>query len=104
MLFYHTKLKCYIVIELKVWKFLPEYAWKLSFYLNMIDWEIKEKNDNPTIWILICKDKKEQTVEYSLKTINNPLSISEYHFDDLPKNFKENLPDEDKINNFLDKF
>ena len=104
MLFYHIKLKCYIVIELKIWKFLPEYAWKLSFYLNVIDWEIKEKNDNPTIWILICKDKSKKTVEYSLKTIENPLSVSEYNFNDLPDNFKENLPGEEKINTFLDKF
>jgi len=104
MLFYHIKLKCYIVIELKVWKFLPEYVWKLSFYLNLVDWEIKEKNDNPTIWILICKDKKKRTVEYSLKTIENPLTISEYCFKDLPDNFKNNLPDEEKINNFLEKF
>jgi len=50
----------------------------------------------------VAKNKK--TVEYSLKTIDNPLSISEYIFNDLPENFKENLPDENKINNFLDKF
>jgi hypothetical protein len=104
MLFYHIKLKCYIVIELKIWKFLPEYAWKLNFYLNVVDWEIKDKNDNPTIWILICKDKNKKTVEYSLKTIANPLAVSEYSFNELPKTFKDSLPDEEKISKFLEKF
>ena len=104
MLFYHVKLKCYIVIELKIWKFLPKYIWKLNFYLNLIDWEIKEMWDNPTIWILICKEKNTKTIEYSLKWNSNPLAVSEYSFDKLPDNFKKNLPDSKIIGEFLEKF
>jgi len=78
LLFYHIKLKCYIVIELKTTKFKPEYIGQLNFYTTAIDKEIKEKNDNPTIGILICKSKNDTVVEYSLNNINSPVGVSEY--------------------------
>ncbi len=104
LLFYHTKLKCYIVIELKIWKFLPEYAGKLNFYLNIVDDKIKDESDNPTIWILICKEKSHEVVEYALRWQTSPMAITEYSFDKLPKNYQKNLPDVRKIEEFLDKF
>lgn len=104
LFFYHTKLKCYIVIELKIWKFLPEYAGKLNFYLNIVDDKIKDESDNPTIWILICKEKSYEVVEYALRWQTSPMAITEYSFDKLPKDYQKNLPDVRKIEEFLDKF
>ena len=62
LLFYHIKLKCYVVVELKATEFKPEFAGKLSFYTSAVDEEIKDKNDNPAIGILICKSKKIERV------------------------------------------
>ena len=93
LLFYHIKLKCYVVVELKTVEFKPEFAGKLSFYTSAIDEELKEKNDNPTIGLLICKSKNDLVVEYSLKNINKPLGISEYELVNiLPKEYKSSLP------------
>jgi hypothetical protein len=103
MLFYHTKLKCYIIIELKIWEFKPEFAWKLNFYINIVDDKIKQEDDNSTIWLLICKEKNNSIVEYALKWQTNPLAISEYSFENLSDNLKKNLPNEEHINNFLKK-
>ena len=89
LLFYHIKLKCYVVVELKATSFKPEHAGKLSFYTSAIDGELKNSDDNPTIGILICKSKNNTVVEYALKDINKPLGISEYQLTEiLPKEFK----------------
>lgn len=104
LLFYHTQLKCYVVVELKVWKFLPEYAGKLNFYLNLLDDTLKNTDDNPTIWILICKDKNKKTVEYSLKNIEQSLVVSEYSLKKLDEKFQKALPSEQDISDFLDRF
>lgn len=93
LLFYHLKLRCYVVVELKAGAFKPEYAGKLSFYTSAVDGEVKNKDDNPTIGILICKSKKDIVVEYALKDINKPLGISEYELTEvLPKEYKSSLP------------
>ena len=102
LLFYHTKLKCYVVIELKIWEFKPEYIWKLNFYINIVDDKIKQNDDNSTIWLLICKDKNKQIVEYALKGNTKPLAVSEYSFDKLSPDLKKNLPSEEKIIEFLE--
>jgi len=103
LLFYHIKLKCYVVVELKVTSFKPEHAGKLSFYTSAIDGELKEKDDNPTIGILICKSKNNTVVEYSLKDINKPLGISEYQLTEiLPKEYKSSLPSIEEIEAKLD--
>ena len=78
LLMYHVKLKSYVVIELKTGKFKPEYAGKLSFYLAAIDTEIKDKNDNPTIGILLCQSSNKLIVEYCLKDNKRPIGISDY--------------------------
>ena len=98
LLFYHVKLHCYVVIELKNRKFKPEYAGKLSFYISAVDGEIKAKEDNPTIGILICKSKDNLLVEYSLKDINKPIGVSEYKLTEkLPQNLKSVLPSIEQI-------
>ena len=103
LLFYHIKLKCYVVVELKATSFKPEHAGKLSFYTSAIDGELKNSDDNPTIGILICKSKNNTVVEYALKDINKPLGISEYQLTEiLPKEFKSSLPSIEEIEAKLD--
>ena len=98
LLFYHLKLRAYVVIELKAVEFKPEFAGKLSFYTSAIDGELKTEQDNETIGILICKSKNDLVVEYALKNINKPLGISEYQLTEiLPKEFKSALPTIEQI-------
>ena len=98
LLFYHLKLYCYVVVELKVVDFEPEFAGKLNFYISAVDGELKSEKDNPTIWILICKSKNSTIVEYSLKDINKPIGVSEYRLSNiLPKEFKSSLPSIEEI-------
>lgn len=78
LLFYHLKLRCYIVIELKNGKFKPEYAGKLNFYISVVDDKLKQDMDKPTIGLLLCKDKNKAVAQYSLNNINNPIGIAEY--------------------------
>ncbi|SHO81441.1 FIG074102: hypothetical protein [hydrothermal vent metagenome] len=93
LLFYHIKLYCYVVVELKVVDFKPEFAGKLNFYISAVDGKLKGERDNPTIGILICKSKNDTIVEYSLKDINKPMGVSEYQLTQvLPKEFKSSLP------------
>jgi predicted nuclease of restriction endonuclease-like (RecB) superfamily len=93
MLFYHVKLKCYVVIELKTGKFKPEYAGKLNFYLNLMDRKVKDNSDNPTIGIILCEDKKGVTVEYAIEGINKPIGVSQFKLTEtLPSKLKNYLP------------
>lgn len=99
MLFYHLKLRCYIAVELKVVPFKPEYIGQLNFYLNVIDDKIKDKLDNPTIGLLLCKSKDKLTVEYSLKGIDKPIGVSSYEISKyVPKDILDKLPTEEDIN------
>lgn len=95
LLFYHIKLRCYCVVELKNTDFKPEYAGKLNFYLSAIDDLLKGREDNPSIGILLCKSKKELKVEYALRDINKPIGVSEYLIKtvaSLPKKLQSSLP------------
>ncbi len=93
LLFYNIKLKCYVVIELKIGEFKPEYAGQLSFYLTAIDEQIKEINDNPTIGLLLCRHKNNVIAEYTLRDMNKPMGVSEYRIKDyLPENLQNELP------------
>ena len=102
LLFYHIKLKCYIAVELKVVEFKPEFASKMSFYLTALDEEVKDKNDNPSIGIILCQHKSNKIVDYTLKYINKPVGVSEYKiFDQLTQEIQEKLPTEEEINMHL---
>ena len=93
LLFYHTHLKCHVVVELKADKFKPEYAGKLNFYLSALDAKLKRDDDNPSIGLLLCQDKKGLTAEYSLRDINKPIGLANYKITEkLPKNLKTQLP------------
>lgn len=98
LLFYHTKLKCYIVIELKNTKFKPEYTGKLNFYLSAVDSLVKDVSDNPTIGILLCKYKNNIEAEFALRDMNKPIGISELKLmTHLPENLKSSLPTIEEI-------
>ena len=108
LLFYNTKIKCYVVVELKTTEFKPEYIGKLNFYLGAIDKYLKTKLDKPTFGILLCKDKKKVTAELALKDVNKPIGVSEYKIlKEIPKCLENTLPNineiekrlENKINN-----
>lgn len=93
LLFYHLKLKCYFVIELKNVEFKPEFAGKLNFYLSAVDDLVKSNTDNPTIGLILCKSKDKIEAEYSLRNINKPIGISEYQITkSIPSELKSNLP------------
>ena len=101
LLFYHTKLKCYIVIELKLKEFEPEFIGKLNFYISAINELVKEPNDQPTIGILLCKTKDNFEVEFALKDINKPIGVSEFKYTQLPENIKQGLPTLEELENEL---
>ena len=103
MLFYHTKLHCYVVIELKNTKFKPEYAGKVNFYLSAVDDLIKDEKDNLSIGIILCREKDKFSVEYALKDIDKPIGVSSYEISKyLPKDILESLPTEEDINLHID--
>ena len=98
LLFYHIKLKCYIAVELKIDEFIPEYGSKIGFYLQALDEQIKDKNDNPSIGIILCKSKNNKIVDYTLKYINKPVGVSEYKIlDKLSVDYMKNLPKEEDL-------
>lgn len=98
LLFYHLKLRAYVVVELKTTDFIPEYAGKLSFYLSAANDLLKHPTDNPTIGLLICKNKNNIIAEYALKDINQPIGVSEYQLSKLfPEEFKSSLPTIEEI-------
>lgn len=80
LLFYHTKLHCYVVIDLKTGGFEPEFAGKMNYYLSAVDDLLKSDIDNPSIGVILCKSKNKIDVEYSLRDINKPLRISQFYF------------------------
>ncbi|MBT9547093.1 MAG: DUF1016 family protein [Candidatus Sericytochromatia bacterium] len=93
LLFYHTKLHCYVVVELKAVKFQPEFAGKLNFYVSAVDSQIKSPEDAPTLGLLICKSKNDTVVEYALRDIHKPIGVSEYTLTKiLPESFQSSLP------------
>ncbi len=83
MVFYHTRLKCYVVIELKVIDFMPEFIGKLNFYVSAADELLKGDGDNPSIGILLCKDKDSSVVEWSLRGITTPLGVASYQLQEV---------------------
>lgn len=98
LLFYHTKLRCYVVVELKAKEFKAEYAGKLNFYLSAIDETIKSKEDNPTIGILLCKERNKIEAEYALRGMSQPIGVAEFKLSkNIPKDIKSELPTIEEI-------
>jgi len=103
MVFYHTKLKCYVVLELKVVEFEPEFAGKLNFYVSAADHLLKDDNDNPSIGLLVCKSKNETVVKWAFEGIDRPLGVATYELDEvLKKTLAEKLPSIEDIENAIE--
>lgn len=95
LLFYHLKLRCFVVIELKARTFDPRDAGQLNFYLSAVDDLVRTPGDNPTIGLILCKTKNNFTAEYALRNIKSPIGVAGYEtilVEALPKNFKGSLP------------
>jgi len=93
LLFYHTRLKCYVVVELKALAFKPEHAGQLNFYLSAVDAQLKASNDEPTIGLLLCKTKNKVVAEYALSGIAKPMGVAEYQLvRALPEPLDTKLP------------
>ncbi|MCL2328243.1 MAG: PDDEXK nuclease domain-containing protein [Bacteroidetes bacterium] len=102
LLFYHTDLHCYVVIELKTGEFEAEHTGKLGLYISAINHQRKTERDEPTIGLLICKTKDNIEVQYSLESTNQPIGVSEYQLSKLlPENYKSVLPSIEEIENQL---
>jgi len=98
LLFYHTRLHCYVVVELKTVDFEPEFAGKLNFYIKAADKIFKSERDQPTIGILLCKKKDKLVAEYALSDIHKPIGVSEYQLtQSLPDSLKPSLPSIEEI-------
>ena len=95
LLFYHLKLRCYVVIDLKMEPFKPEFAGKMNFYLSAVDDKMRNPQDEPTIGLLLCRDKNRITVEYALRHMSKPIGVAQWRtrlVESLPKKLKGSLP------------
>ncbi|CTP87996.1 hypothetical protein A6R71_03750 [Xanthomonas translucens pv. arrhenatheri] len=98
LLFYHLKLRCYVVIELKAGKFKPEHLGQLGFYLTAVDRQVKHAQDNPSIGLLLCKSKNKVVAEYALGDKSQPMGIAEYKLvESLPQELQTSLPSIEQI-------
>lgn len=95
LLFYHLKLRCFVVIELKAEPFKPEHAGQINFYLAALDDTMKQPQDNPTIGLLLCRTKRSVVVEYALRNLNAPIGVADWQtklVKKLPKQYQSSLP------------
>ena len=90
LLFYHLRLRCYVVVELKVGEFLPEHAGKMSFYLSAVDHHLRHADDQPTIGLILCKTKRRLVAEYTLQGLQSPVGVATYQR--MPKHLRGTLP------------
>jgi hypothetical protein len=91
LLFYHTRLHCYVVVDLKIVDFQPEFAGKMSFYQAAVDNQVKTSQDGATIGIILCRGKNQTVVEYTLRDAKSPIGVAEYRL--LPPKLKTKLPE-----------
>ena len=97
ILFYNTILHCYVVVDLKTKKFIPEYAGKMNFYLSLVDSKLKTELDNPSIGLILCRDKNKAVAEFALKDMTKPIGVTEYRFtQELPEELQKAFPDTEK--------
>jgi len=93
LLFYHLRLRCFVVIELKIEDFKPEFAGKLNFYLSAVDDQLRHADDKPSIGIILCKGKNDVIVEYALRDSNKPMGVARYQMSPaLPDQLMQELP------------
>ncbi len=95
LLFYHLQLRCFVVVELKIGPFSPEHAGKLNFYLSAVDDTMRHAADQPTIGILLCKEKRDVVVEYALRDLSKPIGVATWEtrlVESLPDKLQGRLP------------
>ena len=98
LLFYNYVLHCFVAVDLKTGQFIPEYAGKMNFYLSVLDDRVKSDIDNPSIGLILCKDKNKVVAEYALKDMTKPIGVSEYKIMNvLPDELQETLPSAEDI-------
>ena len=105
LLFYHLRLRCYVVIDLKMKAFEPEFAGKMNFYLSAVDDQLRHADDQPSIGLLLCKERDHLTVEYALRDLKKPIGVAQWQtklVESLPKNLKGSLPTVAEIEAELD--
>lgn len=106
LLFYHYRLRCFVVVELKTGNFDPRDAGQLNFYLSLVDSQLKSPHDNQTLGMIICKGKNNIIAEYALRDIHKPIGVAGYEQEivsKLPKKFKSSLPTIEEIENEFEK-
>lgn len=95
LLFYHLRLRCFVIIDLKTGDFKPEFAGKMNFYLSAVDDQLRHADDKPSIGLILCKARKRIVAEYALRDVNKPIGVAQWQtrlVKSLPKNLKGNLP------------
>lgn len=93
LLFYHLRLRCYVVIDLKMAEFKPEYSGKMNFYVSAVDDLLRHPDDQPTIGMILCKSKNKAVAEYALRDVNKPIGVSTHRFTEaLPSSLQASLP------------
>lgn len=98
LLLFHRRLRCLVAIELKIGKFKPEFVGKLQFYLTALDRQIRQEDENPSIGIILCKEKSRTIVEYALHDASKPIGVATYEITKtLPKELKGQLPQPEEI-------
>jgi predicted nuclease of restriction endonuclease-like (RecB) superfamily len=95
LLFYHVDLRCFVVFELKIEDFKPEFAGKMNFYLSAVDDQLSRGEHNPSIGVILCKSHKRLVVEYALRDTNRPMGVATYRL--LPEEMKRSLPSPDEL-------
>jgi predicted nuclease of restriction endonuclease-like (RecB) superfamily len=96
LLFYHLRLRCFFVIDLKMGAFEPRDAGQMSFYLSTVDTQMRHEGDQPTIGLLLCRDHKRLTVEYALRNFNTPIGVARWRTQ-LPKKLRGLLPSVEEL-------
>lgn len=105
MIFYNYKIKAFVVLELKVKPFIPDYAGKINFYVSAVDELLKQDDDNPTIGLLICKSKDNTMVEWSFRGMTQPLGVAAYNLNEtLEKNLANMLPTEEELKRIIETY
>jgi YhcG PDDEXK nuclease domain len=98
LLFYHLPLRCYVVIDLKIEEFRPEFAGKMNFYLSAADDLLRQTGDTPSIGLILCKEKNRIVVEYALRDTGKPMGVAQYRLvESLPKRLQSELPTNDDL-------
>lgn len=98
LLFYHVRLRCYVVIELKTTEFRPEYSGQINFYVNVIDDQLRHPDDQPTIGIVLCRSRKKSIVHYALRGMSQPIGVSTYELGNaLPEAVQQSLPSVEQL-------